>query len=120
MRPAGEHRSLVHLTVVDGFEENLHGKRAYRIGIDCSIWFFHAEHGREGENPELRTLFFRLARLLALPILPLFVFDGPNRPKFKRGKRIAGHKESWMVSGMKQIINAYGFEHHTVCQISSS
>ncbi|CAE6472380.1 unnamed protein product [Rhizoctonia solani] len=58
--------------------------RALRIGIDASIWFFHAAYGREGENPELRTLFFRLAKLAKYTFCPLFVFDGPHRPRTKR------------------------------------
>ncbi|KZO91641.1 hypothetical protein CALVIDRAFT_505443 [Calocera viscosa TUFC12733] len=109
IRPAGKSRSLTHLTVVDGFEDNPSGKRAYRVGIDASIWFFHANGGQGGENPELRTLYFRCCRLLALPVLPLFVFDGPLRPSQKRGKRI-GKSEHWMVSGMREIIDAFGFE----------
>ena len=35
---AGQSRSLTHLTVTDGFEKNRGGKRAYRVGIDASIW----------------------------------------------------------------------------------
>ncbi|KAI0776802.1 hypothetical protein BD413DRAFT_668950 [Trametes elegans] len=109
LRPAGKLRSLTHLSVVDGFEANPEGKRGYRVGIDASIWFFHATYGREGENPELRTLFFRCARLMSMPFLPLFVFDGPKRPEMKRGKRITG-KNHWMVQGMQEIITAFGFE----------
>jgi hypothetical protein len=66
------------------------GFRGLRIGIDASIWFYHATYGREGENPELRTLFFRCSRLLGIPLLPLFVFDGPKRPSMKRNKKISG------------------------------
>ncbi len=84
LRPSGKLRSLTHLAVVDGFEGNPANLRGLRIGIDASIWFFHAAHGREGENPELRTLFFRCARLMSVPFLPLFIFDGPKRPKVKR------------------------------------
>ncbi|KAH9948473.1 hypothetical protein B0H21DRAFT_876090 [Amylocystis lapponica] len=109
LRPAGETRSLTHLAVVDGFEANRDGKRGFRVGIDASIWFYHAAYGREGENPELRTLFFRCTRLMSAPFLPLFVFDGPKRPEIKRGKRISG-KNHWMVQGMQEIINAFGFE----------
>lgn len=109
LRPAGQTRSLTHLAVVDGFEANPDGVRGLRIGIDASIWFYHATYGREGENPELRTLFFRCTRLMSTPFLPLFVFDGPKRPEFKRGKRVSG-KNHWMVQGMQEIINAFGFE----------
>jgi Holliday junction resolvase YEN1 len=94
---------------VDGFEGNPSNLRGLRIGIDASIWFFHAAYGREGENPELRTLFFRCARLTSAPFLPIFIFDGPKRPKFKRGKKISGEKH-WLVDSMKGIIEAFGFE----------
>ncbi|TFY70815.1 hypothetical protein EVG20_g2183 [Dentipellis fragilis] len=109
LRPAAQTRSLTHLAVVDGFQANPAGLRGLRVGIDASIWFFHAAYGREGENPELRTLFFRCARLMSMPFLPLFVFDGPRRPNIKRGKRITG-KDHWLVNGMKEIIEAFGFE----------
>ncbi|OJT12336.1 Flap endonuclease GEN -like protein [Trametes pubescens] len=109
LRPAGQLRSLTHLSVKDGFEANPDGKRGFRIGIDASIWFYHAAYGKEGENPELRTLFFRCARLMEMPFLPVFVFDGPKRPDMKRGKRITG-KNHWLVQGMQEIITAFGFE----------
>ncbi|KAB5591761.1 hypothetical protein CTheo_4793 [Ceratobasidium theobromae] len=89
--------------------------RALRIGIDASIWFFHAAYGREGENPELRTLFFRLARLASYTFCPLFVFDGPQRPKTKRrvwGKTINTRINS-LAPGMKNMISAFGFEWRT-------
>lgn len=114
IRPVGEVRSLTHLAVVDGFQQNPHKRRGLRIGIDASIWFYHATYGKEGENPELRTLFFRCARLLGTPFLPLFVFDGPKRPEVKRGKRINKESQHWMVSGMKNIIHAFGFAAYTV------
>ncbi|KIO27795.1 hypothetical protein M407DRAFT_232186 [Tulasnella calospora MUT 4182] len=110
LRPAAEKRSLIHLAVIDGFEKNLNGQRGYRIGIDASIWFFHSEWGKEGENPELRTLFFRLCRLAEAPFLPLFVFDGPYRPSFKRGKNINGQRQHWLQSGFKRLIEAFGWE----------
>jgi Holliday junction resolvase YEN1 len=113
LRPAGKRRSLTNLAVVDGFERNAKGLRGLRVGIDASIWFYHAAYGREGENPELRTLFFRCSRLLGIPLLPLFVFDGPKRPSIKRNKKISG-KAHWLTEGMKNIIEAFGFEWHTV------
>ncbi|GAW03188.1 PIN domain-like partial [Lentinula edodes] len=86
--------------------------RGFRIGIDASIWFFHAEYGKEGENPELRTLFFRCAQLLSQGFLPLFVFDGPLRPDIKRGKRI-NKSANKLVTGMQAMIEAFGFEYRT-------
>ncbi|KAI9445665.1 hypothetical protein BJY52DRAFT_1315729 [Lactarius psammicola] len=109
LRPSGKLRSLTHIAVVDGFEANPANFHGLRIGIDASIWFFHAAHGGEGENPELRTLFFRCAKLTSVPFLPLFIFDGPKRPKVKRGKKISRERH-WLVDSMKGIIEAFGFE----------
>ncbi|KAG6859763.1 hypothetical protein C0995_004398, partial [Termitomyces sp. Mi166 len=112
VRPAGKTRSLTELSVTEGFEENPDGVRGFRVGIDASIWFFHAEYGKEGENPVLRTLFFRCATLMHSPFLPLFVFDGPKRPEWKRGKKInrTSHK---LIPGMKAIVESFGFEWRT-------
>ncbi|KZV78602.1 PIN domain-like protein [Exidia glandulosa HHB12029] len=115
LRPAASTKSLTQLAVADGFERNDGGHRGFRIGIDASIWFFHAQvfkgmSADVGENPELRTLFFRCAKLMGTPLLPLFVFDGPKRPSWKRGKRVSTKKDSWLVTGMQNIINAFGYE----------
>lgn len=119
LRPAAKTRSLTDLAIKEGFEANPDGKRGFRLGIDASIWFFHAEYGREGENPVLRTLFFRCATLMHTTFLPIFVFDGPKRPDVKRGKKInrTSHK---LIPGMKQIIDAFGFEWRMVRETSLS
>ncbi|KAF7310373.1 hypothetical protein HMN09_00579300 [Mycena chlorophos] len=109
LQPAATPRSLTHLAVTEGFQANPSNQRGYRLGIDASIWFFHAEYGKEGENPELRTLFFRCATLMHAPFLPLFVFDGPHRPDLKRNKRISKSKHA-LIPGMKGIVEAFGFE----------
>lgn len=59
-------------------------QRLFRVGIDATLWLYHARKAQGGKNPALRSLFFRLARLLKLPILPIFVLDGAERPKLKR------------------------------------
>ncbi|KAF8691865.1 hypothetical protein AX14_002730, partial [Amanita brunnescens Koide BX004] len=109
LNPAAETRSMTELAVAEGFVANPQGHRGFRIGVDASIWFFQAEYGCEGENPVLRTLFFRCATLMRTTFLPLFVFDGPKCPDFKRGKKInkTSHK---LIPGMKAIIEAFGFE----------
>ena len=119
LRPACKQRSLTHLAVVDGFEGNPAGRRGLRVGIDASIWFYHAAYGKEGENPELRTMFFRCARLMNKPFLPLFVFDGPKRPSTKRKKKVSG-KDHWLTSGMQKIIEAFGFEWRMVWSLNSN
>jgi hypothetical protein len=63
--------------------------RPFRIAIDAAIWNFQTLHGGVGgKNPQLRTLFYRLIKLLALPIDPVFVFDGKNKPLSKRGRTV--------------------------------
>lgn len=47
-----------------------------------------------------------------MPFLPIFVFDGPKRPKIKRGKAIGG-KEHWMVNSLRTIFDSFGFEYRT-------
>ena len=107
--------------MVDGFERNTDGMRGLRVGIDASIWIVHATHwvavstdGRDkGENPELRTILFKLTKLMQQPFLPLFVFDGPLRPKVKRGKNIT-QSPHWMVAATQDILTALGVEWRTV------
>lgn len=64
--------------------------RPLRLAIDVSIWLFHIQAGQGGSNPALRTFYYRLLRLISLNIHPLFVFDGPNKPLFKRNKKVGG------------------------------
>lgn len=65
-----------------------------------------------GTNPALRTLYYRLIRLLTLPILPLFVFDGPSRPSFKRNQRVA-QIPAYITSRQQALISLFGFPYHT-------
>ncbi|KAJ7595051.1 hypothetical protein C8J56DRAFT_885473 [Mycena floridula] len=106
LHPYATVESLTALSI-DAFETTK--SKGFRLGIDASIWFFHAEGGKEGENPQLRTIFFRCASLLRSPLLPLFVFDGPDRPSFKRNKRI-DRAPNKLIAGTKAIIEAFGFE----------
>ncbi|KZT19716.1 PIN domain-like protein, partial [Neolentinus lepideus HHB14362 ss-1] len=113
LQPAGQSRSLRHLAVVDGLEKNASEKRAYRIGVDASLWFQHSYSSKGGENPQLRLLFFRLARLSELPLIPLFVFDGRERPKVKRGSKKGKAGSHALTDGFKRILGHFGYEWRT-------
>ena len=86
--------------------------RSLRIAIDISIWQFQIQSGQGGKNPALRTLYYRLLRLLALSIQPLFVFDGPHKPPFKRGKKIAPGAASLPDFLTKELLKRFGFPYH--------
>ncbi|KAI1084379.1 hypothetical protein F5B20DRAFT_524672 [Whalleya microplaca] len=85
--------------------------RPLRLAIDISIWQFQVQAARGGSNPAIRTLFYRLLRLLSLSIQPIFVFDGPNKPAFKRNKR-SGRGDGVATSMAKRLIRLFGFQVH--------
>ena len=82
------------------------------MAIDISIWHFQIQLGQGGKNPALRTLYYRLLKLLALSIHPLFVFDGPHRPCFKRGAKIAPNAAYLDNILTKQLLQCFGFPFH--------
>lgn len=106
---SGERIALSRLAVTHLERTN----RPIRIAVDISIWLFQAQAGRGGQNPELRTLFFRLIRLLALPIHPLFVYDGSQKPPFKRGKATSrSYGAAPIIRLSKTMIDIFKFPRH--------
>lgn len=107
---AGERIALSRLAVSHLERE----KRPIRVAVDISIWLFQVQAGRGGKNPEIRTLFYRLIKLLALPIHPLFVYDGNQKPPFKRGKATTsrGHGNSPIIQRSKDLISRFKFPWH--------
>ncbi|KAJ5155008.1 uncharacterized protein N7500_010447 [Penicillium coprophilum] len=88
--------------------------RPIRIAVDISIWLFQVQAGRGGRNPELRTLFYRLLKLLALPVHPLFVYDGRQKPAFKRGKAVSSRSygSAPIIKRSKDLIERFKFPWH--------
>jgi hypothetical protein len=61
------------------------------VSVVFSLWVFHAKSvPQSGLNPFIRTLFFKILKLLQYPVLLLFVFDGPYKPAMKRGNKVGG------------------------------
>ncbi|KAJ5709398.1 hypothetical protein N7493_010732 [Penicillium malachiteum] len=85
--------------------------RPIRVAVDISIWLFQVQASRGGKNPELRTLFYRLLNLLALPVHPLFVYDGRHKPPFKRGKRVS-YGSAPIIQRSKDLIERFQFPWH--------
>ena len=65
-----------------------------------------------GTNPALRTFYYRLLRLISLCIQPLFVFDGPNKPPFKRNKRTGTNVASIPEYLAKELLKKFGLPYH--------
>ncbi|KAJ5925688.1 hypothetical protein N7454_008327 [Penicillium verhagenii] len=88
--------------------------RPIRVAVDISIWLFQVQASRGGKNPELRTLFFRLLKLLALPVHPLFVYDGRQKPPFKRGKAVSprSYGNAPIIQRSKELIERFRFPWH--------
>ncbi|RYP38758.1 hypothetical protein DL766_000758 [Monosporascus sp. MC13-8B] len=103
----GKRISLAKLAV----EKLERAGRPFRLAIDISIWQFQAQAARGGSNPAIRTLFYRLLRLLGLSIQPVFVFDGPHKPVFKRNRR-SGRGDGVATSMAKRLIRLFGFQAH--------
>jgi len=60
----------------------------------------------------LRTFYYRLLRLISLAIHPVFVFDGPNKPPFKRNKRTGPNVASIPEFLAKQLLKQFGYPIH--------
>ncbi|KAG9234176.1 hypothetical protein BJ875DRAFT_424451 [Amylocarpus encephaloides] len=101
----GERIALSKLAT-EAYEKN---QRPLRVAIDISIWQFQIQAGQGGSNPAIRTLYYRLVKLLLFQIQPLFIFDGPHKPPFKRNKRTSHHGA--MVPNLltKQLLRLFGF-----------
>ncbi|CAD6936850.1 unnamed protein product [Tilletia controversa] len=91
-------------------------RRHLVLGVDASIWLYHAMTMKHtgGHKAEVRMLFFRLAKLHALPIIPIFVFDGPGRPVWKRNKQRPGAYTNAQYSfphqsDFEKLIRLFGF-----------
>ncbi|CZS89875.1 related to DNA repair endonuclease rad2 [Rhynchosporium agropyri] len=104
----GERVSLSKLAI-EKLEET---GRPFRLAIDISIWQFQIQAGQGGANPAIRTLYYRLVRLLGTSIQPLFVFDGAKRPQLKRNKRVGRGGASASDVTTKQLLKLFGFPYH--------
>jgi Holliday junction resolvase YEN1 len=91
--------------------------------LPLSLWVFHARSvPQNGLNPFIRTLFFKILKLLQYPVLLLFVFDGPHKPAMKRGNKVAGRfgrgdRESLQF---KLLLDEMGLEYWDVSYLELS
>ncbi|KAF8125271.1 PIN domain-like protein [Boletus edulis] len=99
---ARDERSLTEFAANEGFQSGVgaSGVKLLTVRVDASVWMhsvcpvFRYNHAGAGANPELCTLFYRLAALLSIPLHAVFIFDGPARPRKKRQKHGPGEAEA--------------------------
>lgn len=85
----------------------------YSLLLNRAQWAAYHQTGRginmqAGENLPLQILFWQVCRLLSLPIKPVVVFDGPNKPEFKRGRKVKSTPHALMLA-YQQLIRDAGF-----------
>ncbi|EDQ98259.1 uncharacterized protein LACBIDRAFT_336129 [Laccaria bicolor S238N-H82] len=111
LEPAWCEENLTKFALTEGFQLNPHGDNMVRVGVDVSVWICQAQaaaHSQAGENPGLRTIFYRICRLLVNSILPIFVEDGPGRPRVKHGVNVKADKLHWMEHYMEDFAREAG------------
>jgi hypothetical protein len=71
--------------------------------------------GVNGQLPGggLFIFFNKLAAYLKCAVTLVFVFDGPERPAFKRGKNVR-HLSPWWTDRAKDLIHYFGYHIHQV------
>ncbi|KAF7321721.1 XPGI domain-containing protein [Mycena kentingensis (nom. inval.)] len=80
--------------------------RVFVVGVDASGWMHRAD-GVQGSA--IVRLWAWVERCSLASLLPIFVFDGLDRPKMKAGRRIRGQPH-WLTEAFKKIIEGFGFE----------
>ncbi|KAF7725476.1 hypothetical protein EC973_009576 [Apophysomyces ossiformis] len=85
------------------------GNHGLRMAIDVALWLFHARSGQGGNRPDLRTMFYRCCRLYELGIRPVFVFDGPHRPIYKRVQIIQTNIVSELQMQLMEMFDLFKF-----------
>ncbi|KAF6821218.1 Flap structure-specific endonuclease [Colletotrichum sojae] len=76
--------------------------RPLRLAIDVAIWQFQTQAAKGLKN-------FQQPKILA--IHPIFVFDGPHKPVFKRNKR-SRRGDGLATATAKRLIRLFGFPVH--------
>ncbi|KAG0703099.1 PIN domain-like protein [Suillus ampliporus] len=94
--PSTEGQTLTAFALegLKGHVQDEGGLSMMTVSVDASAWLyavcklqaFRLGHAQSGENPELRTLMYKLVALASAPVHTHFIFDGEDHPPIKRGK----------------------------------
>ncbi|KAJ7502076.1 PIN domain-like protein, partial [Mycena galericulata] len=61
----------------------------------------------------LKSLFYKCCNLQHAPVTVLSVFDGPGRPRDKRGIRRIRNNPRHLTALLKQLLTSFGYYHYT-------
>ncbi|KAJ7716673.1 PIN domain-like protein, partial [Mycena maculata] len=119
LKPAVEYTSVINLATVEGFQRNSSGTRSLLLGVDISILLESCAATLRtaglrlpwAEIPALKIFFYQLCQFSKAPITLIFVFDGPLRPTFKRGKQVI-HCPTSLTEHVKNLIVHFGYYYH--------
>ncbi|KAG1888233.1 PIN domain-like protein [Suillus subluteus] len=116
--PSTEGQTLMAFALegLKGHVQDESGLSMMMVGVDASAWLyavcklqaFRLGHAQSGENPELRTLMYKLITLANAPIHAHFVFDGEDRPTIKRGKHVQSAPH-WLTQSLQELLQIFGF-----------
>ncbi|KAJ3718996.1 PIN domain-like protein [Lentinula raphanica] len=109
---------LKDFNIEHGFIKAPQAPRALRIGVDAST-FHAADRGMQKRKRQLHTsdttltqLQQFLCQLSEAGVDCLFLFDGPGRPEYKRGKKVI-HREPDYYKHAKTLIELFGYSSRT-------
>lgn len=84
-----------------------------------SLWLYQVLHVHKsnhvsfGHGPELRTLFYKLARLRRTTSEVVIVLDGPARETIKRNRQVKC-TPLWLDAALQELIEAFGYTWYRV------
>ncbi|EIM91541.1 PIN domain-like protein [Stereum hirsutum FP-91666 SS1] len=113
LEPVARNLSLVEFGIVHGLAAEGGPKQA-RIGIDAAVFVYKAlgkfkrRYSGSPPMPELQDIVSKLLRLAQTPLTPIFVFDGPKRPKVKRERQTV-FRVHWLAQVFRKFIEVMGF-----------
>ncbi|KAL0570925.1 hypothetical protein V5O48_011040 [Marasmius crinis-equi] len=103
--------TLKELAVEEGFRKNHRKQRCLTLGVDANNMLDTiqaASQKRVHSVSAAESFFTLLCKLLQTPTALIFVFDGPNRPRFKRGVEVKTRGSSFYRLA-KVMIGTFGF-----------
>ncbi|KAF5385881.1 hypothetical protein D9615_002450 [Tricholomella constricta] len=117
-KPAVQVRTLTQVATVEGFESQRRGSCTLFIGVDASILLNRAQYAayhqkgglnmQAGENLPLQILFWQICRMLALPVTPVYVFEGNKGPLYKRGREVKTTPHA-LTNSFQELLTSVGF-----------